>query len=220
MHPVFETIQKLKSHLLTFTTGGVFLDINATIADTGVYADSQLDHVVVTNPDKRVCDEIKRLCTSRPQVHVLNIDITTIMGMILLQSFLSGTKLQMIFWRYQKDVSDIERLLRILNGLLDEEKTIHVALTDKDICVQYQTTRQIGFNASNVVFSDRGYECSTSIPSLTIIEMLTHMSNYFRYAHVERLSTTARNHAINLTPCERDLSNVHSIICMVSRVRA
>ena len=218
MNSVFGITHKLKSHLLTFLSEGILLDINGTISDTIVYADSQLDHVVVTNSDESVCKEIQRICTSRPRVHVLNIDVTTMCGMIQLQSFLSGTKIQMIFWRYHKDICNIKKFLRILNGLLDEERTIHVVLADKDVCVQYQTTRQIHLNASNVVFSDRGYESSTVIPSLTITEMITHMSEHFRYAHVESLLTTANNHGINLTPCDMDLASVHAVVCMVSKV--
>lgn len=218
MHPVVQTLHRLKGHLLTYLDYGIFLDINATITDTSVYAESRLDHVVVTNPDVRVCNEIRRLCTSRPIVHVLNIDVTKVEGMIQLQSFLSGKKLQMIFWRYYADVDDMSRLLTILNGILDEQRTIHVVLADKEICAQYRTTNQIGYFASNVVFSDKGYECSTVVPSITITDMIQALSTHFRYMHVERLSSTALTHHVNLTPYDRDLADVHSIICMVSKL--
>lgn len=219
VNPVFTTITKLKAHLLTFVTGGIFLDINGTVSDIGIYADSTLDYVVVTNADPNVCKEIQRLCTSRPVVHVLNIDVTTIHGIIQLQIMLSRQKVQMVFWRFHKDVEDLDRAFRILNGLMEEQRTIHVVIPDRDLFFQYRKTKRIGTNATNIAFLDRGYECSTYPPQLTMTDLLIHMSKKFNYTHTERLSHTAAFHGINLLPCEKDLAHVHSVVCMTSKVR-
>lgn len=220
MHPLFESVLRLKSHLLTFVSKGVFLDINGTLSDLEIYAGSEVDIVIVTHPDITVCKEMERLSTSRPKVFAIPIDLSTRRGIIDLHTYMCGADLKMVFWRYTSECTDINDVLTTLNGLMKEETTLHILFVDKNICNQYQKSRCLGVDASKFVLLDRGSELVCKIPQITvedIIESLVFCD--FRVNHMERLLSTSQTQGVNLTPSNQALANTHVIICSNTKVK-